>query len=60
MSSNEGNTPIYLQENPSKIQRMFGDYYLEYASYVILERAVPHIIDGLKPVQRRRPIQQGG
>ena len=46
-------TPIYLQENPSKIQRMFGDYYLEYASYVILERAVPHIIDGLKPVQRR-------
>ncbi|MBP3500510.1 MAG: DNA gyrase/topoisomerase IV subunit A [Akkermansia sp.] len=32
---------------------MFGDYYLEYASYVILERAVPHIIDGLKPVQRR-------
>jgi len=46
-------TPVYLQENPSQIQRMFGDYYLEYASYVILERAVPHIIDGLKPVQRR-------
>lgn len=45
--------PVYLQENPSQIQRMFGDYYLEYASYVILERAVPHIIDGLKPVQRR-------
>ncbi len=32
---------------------MYGDYYLEYASYVILERAVPHIHDGLKPVQRR-------
>ncbi|MCH5284560.1 MAG: DNA gyrase/topoisomerase IV subunit A [Akkermansiaceae bacterium] len=47
------NIPIYLQENPSKIQRMFGDYFLEYASYVILERSVPHIIDGLKPVQRR-------
>ena len=46
-------TPVYLQENPSLIQKMFGDYYLEYASYVILERAVPHIIDGLKPVQRR-------
>lgn len=46
-------TPVYLQENPSIIQRMFGDYYLEYASYVILERAVPHIDDGLKPVQRR-------
>lgn len=46
-------TPFYMQENPSAIQRMFGDYYLEYASYVILERAVPHIVDGLKPVQRR-------
>lgn len=32
---------------------MFRDWYLEYASYVILERAVPHIEDGLKPVQRR-------
>ena len=50
--SNE-NTPVYRSENPSKIQRMFGDYFLEYASYVILERSVPHIIDGLKPVQRR-------
>ena len=50
--SNE-KVPVYLQENPSKIQRMFGDYFLEYASYVILERSVPHIIDGLKPVQRR-------
>ena len=49
----EENLPVYLQENPSKIQRMFGDYYLEYASYVILERSVPHVIDGLKPVQRR-------
>ncbi len=45
--------PICLQENQSLIQRMFGDYYLEYASYVILERAVPHVVDGLKPVQRR-------
>lgn len=32
---------------------MFREWYLEYASYVILERAVPHIEDGLKPVQRR-------
>ncbi len=46
-------TPVPLTENPSTIQKMFGDYYLEYASYVILERAVPHIADGLKPVQRR-------
>ncbi len=35
------------------LQGMFRDWYLEYASYVILERAVPHIEDGLKPVQRR-------
>ncbi|MBN2521091.1 MAG: DNA gyrase/topoisomerase IV subunit A, partial [Bacteroidales bacterium] len=32
---------------------MYHDWFLDYASYVILERAVPHIIDGLKPVQRR-------
>ena len=32
---------------------MYKDYFLDYASYVILERAVPHINDGLKPVQRR-------
>ncbi len=32
---------------------MFREWFLEYASYVILERAVPHIDDGLKPVQRR-------
>ena len=32
---------------------MFQNYYLDYASYVILERAVPSAVDGLKPVQRR-------
>ncbi len=32
---------------------MYEDWFLDYASYVILERAVPHIMDGLKPVQRR-------
>ena len=32
---------------------MFQNWFLDYASYVILERAVPHIGDGLKPVQRR-------
>ena len=32
---------------------MYGDWFLDYASYVILERAVPHADDGLKPVQRR-------
>lgn len=32
---------------------MYKDWFLDYASYVILERAVPHLTDGLKPVQRR-------
>lgn len=32
---------------------MYQNWFLDYASYVILERAVPHILDGLKPVQRR-------
>lgn len=32
---------------------MYEDYFMDYASYVILERAVPNITDGLKPVQRR-------
>jgi len=35
------------------LRGMFRDWFLDYASYVILERAVPHINDGLKPVQRR-------
>lgn len=36
-----------------KLTRMYRDWFIEYASYVILDRAVPHIDDGLKPVQRR-------
>ena len=36
-----------------RLSGMFRDWFLDYASYVILERAVPHIEDGLKPVQRR-------
>ncbi len=35
------------------VDDLYGDWFLDYASYVILERAVPHINDGLKPVQRR-------
>ncbi|PPK87111.1 topoisomerase-4 subunit A [Neolewinella xylanilytica] len=35
------------------LKGMYEDYFLDYASYVILERAVPAIEDGLKPVQRR-------
>ena len=36
-----------------QLRGMFQSWFLDYASYVILERAVPHIDDGLKPVQRR-------
>lgn len=36
-----------------QLKGMYQSWFLEYASYVILERAVPHIDDGLKPVQRR-------
>ena len=36
-----------------KLSGMFKEWYLDYASYTILDRAVPHIVDGFKPVQRR-------
>src|SRR5262245_42438146 len=43
--------------NPGKIElplhRRVNTSFLEYASYVIRDRAIPHLIDGLKPVQRR-------
>ena len=45
-----------LMQDESGVRRLTGMYknwFLDYASYVILERAVPHIDDGLKPVQRR-------
>ena len=42
----DGDDAIYVDD-------MYGDWFLDYASYVILERAVPHADDGLKPVQRR-------
>lgn len=40
-------------ETITKVTGMFKDWFLDYASYVILERAVPAIEDGFKPVQRR-------
>ena len=39
--------------NVIPVQGMYEDYFVDYASYVILERAIPKIEDGLKPVQRR-------
>ena len=40
-------------DHRASLGEMYSDYFLDYASYVILERAVPHLLDGLKPVQRR-------
>tara|TARA_B100001093_G_scaffold455381_1_gene465492 strand:+ start:87221 stop:89782 length:2562 start_codon:yes stop_codon:yes gene_type:complete len=46
---------LEFQENNNivHLSGMYENWFLDYASYVILERAVPHIHDGLKPVQRR-------
>ena len=41
------------EENLVRVTGMYKDWFLDYASYVILERAIPDIFDGLKPVQRR-------
>jgi topoisomerase-4 subunit A len=52
-----GNHFYENDENPedtiTKVTGMYKDWFLDYASYVILERAVPAIEDGFKPVQRR-------
>ncbi|HUX58667.1 MAG TPA: DNA gyrase/topoisomerase IV subunit A [Bacteroidales bacterium] len=54
--------PEGLEETPQEsvalhsvtaLSGMYQDWFLDYASYVILERAVPHLLDGLKPVHRR-------
>lgn len=46
--------PVKLGEDSTlNLSKMYQNWFLDYASYVILERAVPHISDGLKPVQRR-------
>ena len=47
-------TEIDLEEGGLiSLEGMYKEYFLDYASYVILERAVPNVEDGLKPVQRR-------
>ncbi|MEO7598037.1 MAG: DNA gyrase/topoisomerase IV subunit A [Opitutus sp.] len=42
-----------VQDDDAPLVKSYRNWFLEYASYVILDRAVPHIDDGLKPVQRR-------
>ncbi len=49
----EINHPVENTETITKVTGMYKEWFLDYASYVILERAVPAIDDGFKPVQRR-------
>jgi topoisomerase-4 subunit A len=49
----EYKVPVNKDNTRHVLSGMYQDWFLDYASYVILERAVPHINDGLKPVQRR-------
>lgn len=44
---------VWMPSDPRHLRGMYRNWFLDYASYVILERAVPHLDDGLKPVQRR-------
>ena len=37
----------------ARAEKLYKDYFLEYASYVIRDRAIPDLLDGFKPVQRR-------
>ena len=57
MIEDQGHIPeedhIQGQETITRVTGMYKDWFLDYASYVILERAVPAIEDGFKPVQRR-------
>ena len=56
MPESQDNQPednIQSEETITRVTGMYKDWFLDYASYVILERAVPAIEDGFKPVQRR-------
>ena len=50
---NQPNSDNELEDSLIRVSGMYKDWFLDYASYVILERAVPSIEDGFKPVQRR-------
>ena len=54
-SAKQGRFSKLLDESSRryKLSGMFKEWFLDYSSYVILQRAVPHLVDGLKPVQRR-------
>jgi topoisomerase-4 subunit A len=52
-SANSDNNEEHKLHNITPLDGLYENWFLDYASYVILDRAVPHINDGLKPVQRR-------
>jgi len=49
----ENDTEVKIEQPVGELHRLFDENFLEYTSYVVKERAIPHIGDGLKPVQRR-------
>ena len=53
MIENEENINTEEPNTLTRVGGMYKEWFLDYASYVILERAVPDLMDGLKPVQRR-------
>ncbi|MFN2262008.1 MAG: DNA gyrase/topoisomerase IV subunit A [Psychroflexus sp.] len=53
LNSENQNPELPAKDESIKVTGMFEDWFLDYASYVILERAVPAIEDGFKPVHRR-------
>jgi topoisomerase-4 subunit A len=53
LNEENNNNQEASQDTLTKVTGMYKDWFLDYASYVILERAVPAIEDGFKPVQRR-------
>jgi topoisomerase-4 subunit A len=53
LSNNQSDNNNEKLHNVTSLNGLYENWFLDYASYVILDRAVPHINDGLKPVQRR-------
>jgi topoisomerase IV subunit A len=49
----DGQPPVQGNNDHAPLAKSYRNWFLDYASYVILDRAVPHLDDGLKPVQRR-------
>jgi topoisomerase-4 subunit A len=53
MQKDLDNSKDKRDEQHGQVGTMYQNWFLDYASYVIMERAVPYLDDGVKPVQRR-------